>query len=178
MDGGDGGAPVTRRPARRSPDMADRIINGAAEENASEAALRGQVQSGLVLTLLLVAASQYATRRSAPSAPCRGGSAGAATATPEARGFKRAYLVAYILAMLADWLQGPYVYALYAAYGFTKADNGLLFIFGFGSSMLFGTFIGGYADRCARAHERAPAGACPWCDVCASAHVACKGIYL
>ena len=103
--------------------MADRV-NGAVEESESEAALRGQVKAGLVLTLLLVAATQHATRRSAPSAP-----AGAATATPEAKRFKTAYLGAYILAMLADWLQGPYVYALYAAYGFTKADNGLLFIF-------------------------------------------------
>ena len=59
------------------------------------------------------------------------------------RSFKHSYLIAYFLAMLSDWLQGPYVYALYAAYGFSKADNGLLFIFGFGSSGLFGTFIGG-----------------------------------
>ncbi|CAD7964234.1 unnamed protein product, partial [Amoebophrya sp. A25] len=52
--------------------------------------------------------------------------------------------------MFADWLQGPYVYALYDAYGFSKADNGLLFIFGFGSSALLGTVIAGYADKCGR----------------------------
>ena len=39
------------------------------------------------------------------------------------------------------------MYALYAAYGFSHEDNSRLFIFGFGSSMLFGTFIGGYADK-------------------------------
>lgn len=60
------------------------------------------------------------------------------------------YLSAYVLAMFADWLQGPYVYALYHAYGFSKADNGVLFIFGFGSSMIFGTIIGGYADKFGR----------------------------
>ena len=58
--------------------------------------------------------------------------AGGYQATPEEKAFKNTYLIPYMLAMLADWLQGPYVYALYAAYGFSKADNGLLFIFGFG----------------------------------------------
>jgi len=28
------------------------------------------------------------------------------------------YLVVYLLATLSDWLQGPYVYALYAEYGY------------------------------------------------------------
>jgi MFS transporter, MFS domain-containing protein family, molybdate-anion transporter len=64
--------------------------------------------------------------------------------------FKKNYLGAYLLAMFADWLQGPYVYALYLAYGFSKQDNGFLFIMGFGSSMLFGTFIGGFADKFGR----------------------------
>lgn len=31
----------------------------------------------------------------------------------------------------ADWLQGPYVYALYEYYGFSKTDIGKLFIGGF-----------------------------------------------
>lgn len=46
-----------------------------------------------------------------------------------------------------DWLQGPYVYALYAAYGFSKRDIGRLFIAGFGSSMVFGTVVGSLGDR-------------------------------
>jgi hypothetical protein len=46
-----------------------------------------------------------------------------------------------------DWLQGPYVYALYAAYGFSKADIGKLFIAGFGSSMVFGTIVGSLGDK-------------------------------
>jgi len=50
----------------------------------------------------------------------------------------------------ADWLQGPYVYALYEAYGFVKQDIALLFIAGFSSSMLFGTFIGSIADKYGR----------------------------
>ncbi|CAI6010704.1 unnamed protein product, partial [Closterium sp. NIES-65] len=46
-----------------------------------------------------------------------------------------------------DWLQGPYVYALYQHYGYDKGDIGRLFIAGFGSSMVFGTIVGSLADR-------------------------------
>jgi MFS transporter, MFS domain-containing protein family, molybdate-anion transporter len=46
-----------------------------------------------------------------------------------------------------DWLQGPYVYALYQHYGFERGDIGRLFIAGFGSSMIFGTIVGGLADK-------------------------------
>ena len=46
-----------------------------------------------------------------------------------------------------DWLQGPYVYALYQHYGFGRGDIGRLFIAGFGSSMIFGTIVGSLADR-------------------------------
>ena len=47
----------------------------------------------------------------------------------------------------ADWLQGPYVYALYSDYGMSTHDIELLFVVGFGSSMLFGTVVGSFADR-------------------------------
>lgn len=46
-----------------------------------------------------------------------------------------------------DWLQGPYVYALYQHYGFDRSDIGRLFIAGFGSSMIFGTIVGSLADK-------------------------------
>jgi len=39
---------------------------------------------------------------------------------------------------------------LYDHYGFSKGDIGLLFVAGFGSSMLFGTFIGSLADKYGR----------------------------
>ena len=45
-----------------------------------------------------------------------------------------------------DWLQGPYIYALYEHYGYRVGDIGRLFIAGFGSSMLFGTIVGALAD--------------------------------
>lgn len=56
------------------------------------------------------------------------------------------YLFVYLLAVLSDWLQGPYVYALYMEYGFEQHEIAELFVAGFGSSMVFGSFVGGMAD--------------------------------
>jgi Na+/melibiose symporter-like transporter len=58
----------------------------------------------------------------------------------------RKYLIVYLLATMSDWLQGPYVYALYAKYEYEQHDIAVLFVAGFGSSMIFGSFIGGMAD--------------------------------
>jgi len=57
------------------------------------------------------------------------------------------YLFVYLLATFADWLQGPYVYALYSDYGFEQHEIAQLFVAGFGSSMVFGSFVGGIADQ-------------------------------
>jgi hypothetical protein len=51
------------------------------------------------------------------------------------------------LSLAGDWLQGPHVYALYESYGMSKHRIELLFIAGFGSSLVFGTFIGSIADK-------------------------------
>ena len=48
---------------------------------------------------------------------------------------------------VGDWLQGPHVYALYQSYNMTKHEIEILFIAGFGSSMLFGTIVGSFADK-------------------------------
>jgi MFS family permease len=58
----------------------------------------------------------------------------------------RKYLLVYLLAALSDWLQGPFVYALYGKYGYSQQEIAILFVAGFGSSMVFGSFIGGMAD--------------------------------
>lgn len=64
--------------------------------------------------------------------------------------FQSNYLFVFLLAMLADWLQGPYVYELYVSYGFDQQAIAELFVMGFGSSMIFGTFIGSLADKYGR----------------------------
>jgi MFS family permease len=58
----------------------------------------------------------------------------------------RKYLLVYLLALLSDWLQGPFVYALYEKYGYSQQQIAVLFVAGFGSSMIFGSFVGGMAD--------------------------------
>jgi len=61
--------------------------------------------------------------------------------------FRRMYLPAFLTAMLADWLQGPFVYALYTNYGIDREHNGYLFVAGFGASAAVGTFVGAAADQ-------------------------------
>ena len=60
------------------------------------------------------------------------------------------YLPVYLLATLADWFQGPYVFALYRSYGYDINTVETLFLLGFLSSMVFGTFVGSLADTIGR----------------------------
>eukprot|EP00762_Andalucia_godoyi_P003863 ANDGO_08609.mRNA.1 hypothetical protein DDB_G0283633 len=70
--------------------------------------------------------------------------------TLEFKKFQKNYLVVFVLVSAADWLQGSHVYALYEHYGFSRKDIGALFVAGFGSSFLFGTIVGGLADKYGR----------------------------
>lgn len=70
--------------------------------------------------------------------------------SPEFKAFQWNYLMIYYIMMSADWLQGPYVYALYESYGFDRSAIAFLFIGGFMSSMVFGTFVGSLADKYGR----------------------------
>lgn len=94
-----------------------------------------------------------------------GKKASAIVTTDLFKGFRNNYLLVYSLMMgtlmicriprtyappsttAGDWLQGPYVYALYRHYGFDRGAIGQLFIAGFGSSMIFGTIVGAMADK-------------------------------
>mmetsp|Transcript_130550 Transcript_130550/g.279062 ORF Transcript_130550/g.279062 Transcript_130550/m.279062 type:complete len:497 (-) Transcript_130550:94-1584(-) len=64
--------------------------------------------------------------------------------------FQFTYLSVWGFCVAADWLQGPYVYALYAAYGFSSHEIAQLFVAGFASSMIFGCVVGTFADRFGR----------------------------
>lgn len=64
--------------------------------------------------------------------------------------FQFAYLTVWSICVAADWLQGPYVYALYSAYGFTGQEIAQLFVAGFGSSLAFGCVVGTLTDRFGR----------------------------
>jgi len=62
------------------------------------------------------------------------------------KSFQKSFFLVYFLALLGDWLQGPYVYKLYAYYGFQEGQIALLYVAGFASSVLFGTCTGPLAD--------------------------------
>eukprot|EP01083_Nonionella_stella_P025063 69048_1 len=64
--------------------------------------------------------------------------------------FQRWYIVIFLLVMLADWMQGPYVYKLYSSYHIPTQSIAVLFIIGFGTSGVTGAFIGTLADKFGR----------------------------
>ena len=80
----------------------------------------------------------------------RSGGAKASSQSADFKSFQRTFLAVYFIAMTADWLQGPYVFALYSSYGFSRHDIAVLFVGGFGASMVFGTFVGAAADKLGR----------------------------
>lgn len=63
------------------------------------------------------------------------------------KSFQYKYLRVYLILMLADWLQGTNMYTLYQSYG---VDIGTLFLIGFASSGIFGTFAGSFIDQLGR----------------------------
>ena len=73
-----------------------------------------------------------------------------ASAPPGFASFQKLYLAAYLCMVAGDGMQGPYVYALYDSYGFSQQTIAVLFVAGFGSSMIFGTVVGSFADKLGR----------------------------
>eukprot|EP00050_Salpingoeca_kvevrii_P008458 m.303038 g.303038 ORF g.303038 m.303038 type:complete len:480 (-) comp15627_c0_seq1:73-1512(-) len=72
------------------------------------------------------------------------------TSNDDFRAFQRSFLIVYLSAMLADWLQGPYLYRVYAEHGYLPEQIAGLYICGYLSAMLFGPLVGGWADRYGR----------------------------
>ncbi|KAL5031818.1 hypothetical protein BDV3_000051 [Batrachochytrium dendrobatidis] len=66
------------------------------------------------------------------------------------RAFQSNYLLVYGLVLISDWLQGPYIYSLYKSYNYELDIIALLFVTGFLSSAIVGTFVGSIADRFGR----------------------------
>jgi len=64
--------------------------------------------------------------------------------------FQNTYFRVYFLALLAEWLQGPYLYKLYSDYGFVDPYIGIIYVCGFVSSIFFGTYTGFIADQWGR----------------------------
>lgn len=69
---------------------------------------------------------------------------------PQFLKFQRGYFAVYLVAMFADWLQGPYLYKLYSYYGFLEEQIAVLYVFGFASTVLFGSWTPIAADQFGR----------------------------
>eukprot|EP01063_Lacrimia_lanifica_P035760 TRINITY_DN6903_c1_g4_i1.p1 TRINITY_DN6903_c1_g4~~TRINITY_DN6903_c1_g4_i1.p1 ORF type:complete len:464 (+),score=159.56 TRINITY_DN6903_c1_g4_i1:93-1484(+) len=99
------------------------------------------------LVCACLAALYIGTRpaRTAPEQPAADASSAAALSE-----LKSLYLVPYVLALSGDWMQGPYQFKVYLEYGLSEGQIGMLYICGFGSSMLCGTYTASLMDRWGR----------------------------
>ena len=64
--------------------------------------------------------------------------------------FQRIYFAAYLPAVVADWFQGPYLYKLYSHYGFQEDQIATLYVCGFASTVLLGTWAPVAAEKFGR----------------------------
>ncbi|KAG5175189.1 hypothetical protein JKP88DRAFT_271017 [Tribonema minus] len=64
--------------------------------------------------------------------------------------FQRSFLCVALLAWFSDWLQGAYIYDLYSSYGYDQSEIAQLFVAGFLSSMVVGSYVGAMADKYGR----------------------------
>lgn len=90
----------------------------------------------IVLVVLCVGLELTARRLTPPQ------SAPTAVANPAFRHFQSTFLRAYLLALWADWLQGPYLYKLYRHYSFLESQIAILYVCGLASCVLFAPFAG------------------------------------
>lgn len=67
-------------------------------------------------------------------------------ANPNFNLFQLTYFRVYFLALMAEWLQGPYLYKLYSHYGFIDTQIAIIYVCGFASSVIFGTSSGYLAN--------------------------------
>ncbi|XP_068123300.1 molybdate-anion transporter [Hyperolius riggenbachi] len=73
-----------------------------------------------------------------------------ALGNPAFRLFQYDFFKAYFPALAADWLQGPYLYKLYHHYHFLEGQIAIIYVCGFGASVLSGLVSGPLTGRLGR----------------------------
>jgi hypothetical protein len=101
--------------------------------------------------LLCSAAGLFATRRQG-ALPARLAPAATSVELEAYRRLRNRYLLVYSLATFGDWIQGGYLYALYAQHGYSMRHIALLFVVGYGSAATVGTYSSAVGD--VRGHRR------------------------
>lgn len=66
------------------------------------------------------------------------------------RELRRRYLMGFVPAAFADWLQGPYFYDVHRTYGYSHSEIQAIFVVGFLSSGIGGVLAGSIADWAGR----------------------------
>ncbi|NXP43272.1 MFSD5 protein, partial [Leiothrix lutea] len=69
---------------------------------------------------------------------------------PAFRRFQREFLLGYLPALAADWLQGPLLFQLLQSRGFLRSQIAALYSCGFASNVAFGLVSGVFVDRLGR----------------------------
>ena len=123
----------------------------AAVAGAGGAPFLGQEQFELMLlllSLLAYAAVWLATLRARPDKAGGDGADGGRPARDELvyAKLRNRYLGVYALATFGDWIQGGYLYALYAEYGYSMGGIAALFVVGYGAAATVGTYVGAVGD--------------------------------
>ena len=62
------------------------------------------------------------------------------------RRLRNLYLSVYALATFGDWIQGGFLYALYAEYGYSMRSVSLIFVVGYASAATIGTYVAALGD--------------------------------
>lgn len=152
---------LTALPVANALGCISKIRGGAAAaaKGASESLFSTSTPSGLFnLGLLGLALSTTVIRTGARigDSARKGDEAKSKAEKPAAiRSLQIKFLSVFWLLRCADWLQGPYFYAVYASkvFGGVPASLGLiskLFLTGFASTALFGPFVGRLSDQYGR----------------------------
>ena len=64
--------------------------------------------------------------------------------------FQRNWLLVFGLVQVSMWMQAPYLFRLYASYGYSHSEIVNLFLITYASSALLGTIVGSSTDRIGR----------------------------
>jgi hypothetical protein len=119
----------------------------SATSSADRAAQEDSLRPAYTISMTVIALAMVAFVVARELSECRATNSRFVVACSHTLGWDLRYLVPYGLLASTDWLQGPYVYDLYAGYGYSSNMIKVLFVVGFSSALVSGPFVGAIAGR-------------------------------